>query len=111
VPAGEMDVRACRPNPVGDTRQCLAPVEERLEAATGAWRERSRARPPAVGRGLDRLTAAAAAKPAGVVRAHDPLDRLADEIVQAVQRVGRHDTHLPGAARNVTRRYGVEYWE
>ena len=103
VPAGEVDVRARRADRVRDARQRLGPVEERLDAAAGARRERCGPRPAAVGRRIDRLRAAAAPQPPGVVGANGPLDRLADEIVEAVQGIRSHDALMPAPRRNLTR--------
>src|SRR6185369_6976832 len=91
-----VDVRACRPDRVRDPRQRLAPVDERLDAAAGAWRECGRARPAGVARRIDRLRAASAPQPAGVVSADGALDRLAEKIVQAVQRIRGHGAVMPG---------------
>ena len=102
VPAGEVDVRACRADRVRDPRQRLGPVQERLDAAARARRARRRAGPAAVGRRVDRLTAAVAPQPPRVVGADEPLDRLADEIVQPVQWIWSHGAVMPRAARNVT---------
>jgi hypothetical protein len=85
VPAGEVDVRACRADGIGDPRQRLLPVQERLDAAAGARRARRRAGPAAVGRRIDRRAAAVAPQPPRVVGADEPLDRLAGEVVQAIQ--------------------------
>jgi hypothetical protein len=76
-----MDVRACRADRVRDPRQRLGPVQERLDAATRARRARRRTGPVAVGRRIDRQTAAVPPQPSSVVGTNDPLDRLADEIV------------------------------
>src|SRR5213075_966679 len=102
VPAGEMDVRACRADRVRYPRQRLGPVQERLDAATRARRARRRAGPAAVEPRIDRQTAAVAPQPPRVVGTDEPLDRLADEIVQAVQWIWGHGALMPRAARNVT---------
>ena len=102
VPAGEMDVRARRANRVGDPRQRLGAVHQQLDAAAGPWRERRRAG-PASRHGVDRGTAAVPAEPPRVMGAHGALDRLADDVVDAVQRVGRHAALMPRAAGKLTR--------
>jgi hypothetical protein len=101
VPAGEVDVRARRANRVCDPRQRLASVYERLDTASGARRERRGAR-PAVGHRVDRLPAPLPPKAPHVVAVDDALDRLAHEIVEAVQRIGRHGGRMPRSAGNLT---------
>ena len=102
VPAREVDVRARRANRIRDARQRLAPVEERLDPAAGPRRERRGARPTAVRRRIDRLGATAPAQAPGVMGADGALERLPDEIVQAVERIRGHGVLMPRGEKTVT---------
>ena len=81
-------------NRVRDPRQRLAPVDERLDAAAGTRRERRGAR-PAARRRIDRLGATVPARRRRVMGADGALDRVPDEIVEAVERIRGHGVLMP----------------
>jgi hypothetical protein len=103
VPPGEVDVRAGRPDRLGDPRQRFPTVDEGLDAATRARRERCRLGPTAVGRWVDCLPTATTPQPPRVLGADHSLERLADYVVEAVQRIGSHGALMPCAPENLTR--------
>src|SRR5437588_12824429 len=102
MPAREVDVRARRANGVRDSRQRRASVDEGLDAAARARLER-RIAGPATGGRVDRLPAAVPPQPQHVAGADRALDRLADEVVQPVQRVMGHGALVPTTTGLTTR--------
>ena len=94
VPAREVDVGARRPDRIRDPRQRLASIHEGHDTAASARRERRRACPAVTSR-VDGPRAAVPPQPPHVMGADGSLDRLADEVVEAVQRVGSHGALMP----------------
>jgi hypothetical protein len=73
-----------------DPRQRLRAVDEQLDAAARARRERSRGG-PAARLGVERGRPAEAGEAAAVVRADGCVERVPDEVVGTVQRVREQD--------------------
>ena len=72
-------------------------------------KEAVRAQPPSAG-GIDRLGAAAPPQPPCVTGADGALERLADEIVQTVERIRGHGALMP-RRRGEVHPVGEEYCE
>ena len=93
-PAGQVNVRPRLAKLRGESRQGLGAVDQHLERAAAAGRRVAGSPELAAGR-FERSLPADPAQAAAVVRAHEPLEGVAEKLVECEERIGHRHTSCP----------------